>query len=450
MNYNYGDNLGFARNKSPDVFKEYIYAEKNVHIHPYVTLSRLRTIYEKYTDDIIEALHIPCRVSAPLQEQLKLLRGKIPDNFLRKLEAIRPICNSAVHELMTSGDNSRDEITKTAMDGLRLARDYAPWFYEKVEKHSDLSQVGEFVAPPLSSLEDELRYAHDGDGWAALMVAKRHFALTLEAAESAESSFHRRLADTFLQHACDKGLYEARRFKSTQLIYSAASMDDIKAGIAIIDELIVQGDVEGLYCDKACAFSAMNRQLTGVSIARKGVEAGDPYAMNLLAQWAGYPDKKISMTDEERTKLLEKSLGIAFNCEAAYYLSTYYQSQGKVSEAIALLEQAIRYGEDKRGLVEFALGSMLVEQDNDIERGFELLTYYASKSYWNALNTAEKLVDISRYAEALAFFKMAVTHATDLEIREGIAHFTAVRDALQEHENLQDADLNFLIACLGD
>lgn len=28
MNYNYGDNPGFSRNKSPDVFKGYIYAEK--------------------------------------------------------------------------------------------------------------------------------------------------------------------------------------------------------------------------------------------------------------------------------------------------------------------------------------------------------------------------------------------------------------------------------------
>lgn len=28
MNYNYGDNLGFSTNKSPDVSKEYIYAKK--------------------------------------------------------------------------------------------------------------------------------------------------------------------------------------------------------------------------------------------------------------------------------------------------------------------------------------------------------------------------------------------------------------------------------------
>lgn len=447
MSYKFGDNLGFARTKSPDVFKEYIYAEKNVHTHPYVTLSRLRVIFEWYSDRVIQALKIPCRVSAPFHERLRLLRGKIPDVYWRDLEDIRPTCNAASHELLTSKIECSDKLTAIALRGLRLARDYAIWYYEKIEKHQDLDTTGEFILPPASSFEEELRYAHEGDGYAALRVSMWH---SEKALEDPFSENHRILEQAFLDLACELNITDAKHRKAIGLIYSANSIDDKKAGIAIIDELITEGLVFGVYCDKACAFASINRELTGVSVARKGVEAGDPYAMNLLAQWAGMPGKGFSMTDEERAKLYERSLEIAFNCEAAYYLSMFYAKNYRFDDAIGLLEKALHSGEDDRGLLEFELGRLLIKCDKGMQRPLELFRSIADKSAVAALNAAETLVNLGHEFDALIFFRQAVIESTDMEIRDQIESFVAVRDALLSYEGISQADLSFLVSCLGD
>lgn len=445
MIYEYGDNLSFVKEREPDVFMEYVYAERNAHGHPYVALNRLRIIYEWYANCTLDELNIPYRRSLPFHERIKLLRGRIPSDLWNRIEEIRPICNSAAHEPLSLEMRRSSKINSIAMDGLELARDFAYWFYQKVKRDQLIHSVG-FIAPPPTSFEEELRYAHDGDGYAALAVAKRHLFLP---AEEDSPSFHKRLGNVFLDISCSAGIPEARFMKARLLIYLGESEEAIKEGLTINEELIREGEIIGTYCDKACGFSSIGSKKTAVAIARKGVEMGDPYAMNLLVQWSGYPDRGIFMGDQECIELLEQSLEIVFNAEAAYYLSMFYESESRVWEAIDVLEKALRY-DDSRRLIGFRLGSILIGLDENSERGYELIDSYARESGWSSLNAAEKMAGSGNFGYALKLFKQSLCSTYDKEIQLHIDDYRAVRDALISHNEATEKDLFFLINCLGD
>lgn len=75
MGHQYGKNLAFAKPFAPDLFEEYVYAERNVYEHPYITLSRLRVIFETITGLVIKGLSKRVHTRSVYKERLKVLIG---------------------------------------------------------------------------------------------------------------------------------------------------------------------------------------------------------------------------------------------------------------------------------------------------------------------------------------------------------------------------------------
>lgn len=237
--------------------------------------------------------------------------------------------------------------------------------------------------------------------------------------------------------------------KASRLIYFSDQVEEIRFGISLIDKLIAQGEVIALYARKAIGFSKLNRSITAETVVRKGCEAGDPYAMNLASQWAGRPGNGLSISDDERVELLEKSLRIAFNEEAAYYLSMVYRSQGRTSEAKELLESAVKASADPRNLLEFELGKFLFSDGQELLRARSLIDSYAKEDVWSSLNAAEFFCDRDEFSLGFEMFESAVRLALVEDFQNFRGTFEAMRNRLLDVDGFDDGDVNFLVECLG-
>lgn len=405
MEHQYGKNLAFAKPFAPDLFKEYVYAERNVYEHPYITLSRLRVIFETLTDLVIQGLSKPIDRRSVYNERLKAIRGSVPQEIWQRLDVVRPLCNAASHDPIPDEPYQQGKISSRALEALELARDYAFWYFETVDKSVQFGLAGPFEPPPQETFEDQLRWVHEGDPYAALVLSQYHDGL---AQSAQENDFHQRMRELLLDYAVDRGTLEAMLLKASRLIYSSDQSVGIKSGIALIDKIMSQGEVIGLYACKAIGFYRLNRSVTAETVALRGCEAGDPFAMNLVSQWAGNPDHELNISDDERVELLEKSLGIAFNEEAAYYLSMVYRSDGRISEARELLESAVNVSGDPRNLLEFELGKVLFSDGKNIDRAKLLINSYAKEDVWSCLNAAKFFCDIGEFTLGFELFESAV------------------------------------------
>lgn len=219
MEHQYGGNLAFAKPLAPDLFKEYVYAERNVYEHPYITLSRLRVIFETLTDLVIQGLSKRVDTRAAYNERLKVLRGSIPIELWQRLDTIRPLCNAACHNAIQDEPYQRAKISRRALEGLELARDYAFWYFEAIAKSVQVGTTGRFEPPPEETFEDRLKWVHDGDPYAALGLFEYHNGL----AESADKQdFHRRMGGMLLDYAVDRGVEEAIFLKPESVTLQAS------------------------------------------------------------------------------------------------------------------------------------------------------------------------------------------------------------------------------------
>jgi len=446
MSYIFGDNVSFVKNENPDLFKEYIYAEKNVYSHPYLTFNRLRVIYEELTNRACDKLSLDGYKNEVFAKRLIRLRGRVPDSLIRGVESLRPICNAASHQLMNSEVKSNEKLINQALKGLSIARDFAYWYYFKLVKNAEFSSLPEFVNPPSTSFEEELRWAHEGDAYAALAVSEHHRHMALY--DGDKKDYHESLFKAFLDYSCDKGVVEALEWKSTLLTSLGKNVDEIREGIAICDRLIKYGIVINSYHNKAVAFARMNRKHTAINFLKKGVDAGDPYAINFYVQWSSYPENDINLSQDECIRLLEKSVSIAFNGEAAYYLSIYYQNLGEHSKAIDLLEDSVEKSADKRGLLESQLGKLLINQRRDKSRGIQFLISYARSSFHAAICAVEDLLSVDCFDVALTLFMESFKSAKDVDIVENRESIDGLRSALVDKCYEDEKTLFFLVHCL--
>lgn len=446
MEHQYGRNLAFAKPFAPDLFKEYVYAERNVYEHPYITLSRLRVIFETLTDLVLRGLSKRVGTRSVYNERLKALRGCIPQEIWRRLDTIRPLCNAACHNAIQDEPYQKGKITRRALEGLELARDYAFWYFETIAKSVQVESSGEFEPPPQETFEDQLKWVHEGDPYAALGLSDYHRQI---GERTQENDFHRRMSEMLLDYAVDRGVTEAIIRRSSRLVYLSDQVEGVKLGISLIDKLIAQGEVINLYALKAIGFSRLNRSVTAETVAFQGCEAGDPYAMNLVAQWAGDSGHDIELTDDERAELFENSLEIAFNDEAAYYLSAWHLDQGRVPQALELLGQSVKVSGDPRKLLEFELGKLLFRAGQDPDRALKLIGEYAEQDVWSKLNAAEFLCDIEKFSLGFEMFESATKSALVEDFQNFGETFETVRNRLLDFEGFDDGDVNFLVECLG-
>lgn len=445
MNERYGLNLAFLKNSHLTIYKETIYAERNVYTHPNLSLNRLRVVFEAWVKEILFDLGIKPNNKSSYRDRLRLLQGKIPDALWKKIDELRPICNTASHELMNAYEENESAITE-ALNALKVSQDLAIWYVKKIKKE-EVSHT-EFIPPPKANFEETLSNAHAGDAGAIYDVAIWHRNQAPKVQK--ESEFHSKMFKIFINESFEGGYPPAKITKAISLIHSIEEKNDIHEGIYILEELIREGEVIDVYCLKAIALERLNRSISADVVALQGAEKGDPYAMNLVAQWAGHDRPKIKLTEPERMRLYEKSLGIAFNEEAAYYLSMYYEDLGLVDEATTLLEKCIKHKEDTRGLFESRLAKMLLSSGKNKNKAYELYEAYSNKGYWSSLNSADELIELNETHLALRYFKQSITTAMDSEILQYKDKYMSVRDRLLNCSELNEDDLCFITECLGD
>lgn len=248
----YGHNFAFAKHEFPTIYKETVYAERNAYTHPYLSLNRLRVVFEALVNTILGELGVQLTSRSSYKDKLNVLRGKIPESLWKNIEDLRPICNAASHELIVA-DEENEFAIQSALNGLKTSKDLAIWFFEKVRKESVPDY--EFIPPPASNIEEILLYAHHGDAGSAYEVAMWHRKLIFN--EPKKSDIHSKMFEYFLNVSFDGRFHPAKYLKAVAQINSSNEKNSIHEGIYILEDLIKEGEVIDVYYQKAIALERL-------------------------------------------------------------------------------------------------------------------------------------------------------------------------------------------------